>query len=336
MTQKPYNLRKRPRKIPQAMINAHRKQKISKQISRNKRRKYHNFNASAALFALIISVSVFGIVFAASSTAAPDYMPVIDFIDETPHDKIASRESDNKEKEEERYTVTVKRYGEEDITCDTPSIKVEQLLDKLEIELSDSRHEDIGSENLIVSDMEIEIDKIEEKVISYTETIPYDTVYTDIQTIPKGEVQINTAGKNGEKTVYYKEHYVNGELTSTEYLSEEITLQPQNATAFRGVGGTINGKNYSYYIDVKATTYCCGTITYTGLPAEEGVIAVDPDVIELGSRVYVKGDYGDFGECIAADIGGGIKGNIIDIFLEETNPLFANFGWRDMRVYILE
>ena len=39
------------------------------------------------------------------------------------------------------------------------------------------------------------------------------------------------------------------------------------------------------------------------------MIAVDPNVIPLGSKVYVEG----YGEAIAADTGGAIKGNKIDV-----------------------
>lgn len=61
---------------------------------------------------------------------------------------------------------------------------------------------------------------------------------------------------------------------------------------------------------------CCGEwadgITYTGTEATEGrTIAVDPDVIPLGSTVIIDGH-----EYIAEDIGGAIQGNRIDIFME--------------------
>lgn len=57
---------------------------------------------------------------------------------------------------------------------------------------------------------------------------------------------------------------------------------------------------------------CCGKssgTTATGLPAGKGVIAVDPKVIPLGSKLYIS----EYGEAIAGDIGGKIKGNRIDL-----------------------
>ena len=62
-----------------------------------------------------------------------------------------------------------------------------------------------------------------------------------------------------------------------------------------------------------ACNICCGKsdgITYTGTKAQEGrTVAVDPDVIPLGSTVIIDGQ-----EYVAEDVGGAIKGNRLDIF----------------------
>jgi 3D (Asp-Asp-Asp) domain-containing protein/LysM repeat protein len=92
-------------------------------------------------------------------------------------------------------------------------------------------------------------------------------------------------------------------------------------------------------ITVKATAYtascegCSGT-TATGLNIKdnpnEKVIAVDPSVIPLGSKVYVEG----YGEATAADTGGAIKGNRIDIFIPSEQDAI-NFGVKQLKVTIL-
>lgn len=73
---------------------------------------------------------------------------------------------------------------------------------------------------------------------------------------------------------------------------------------------------YSDTFDV--TFYSGGGITALGTPVYEGVIAVDPEVIPLGSVVYVEffGEYSWLsGEYYAADTGSGIWGNMIDIYV---------------------
>lgn len=68
-----------------------------------------------------------------------------------------------------------------------------------------------------------------------------------------------------------------------------------------------------------ATAYCLTGTTATGMPVGRGVIAVDPSVIPLGTRVHVSG----YGDAIAADIGGAINGNIIDVWL----PCADAYAW---------
>ncbi|MEH7481183.1 3D domain-containing protein, partial [Neobacillus drentensis] len=92
-------------------------------------------------------------------------------------------------------------------------------------------------------------------------------------------------------------------------------------------------------ITVKATAYtascegCSGT-TATGINLKANpnakVIAVDPAVIPLGSKVYVEG----YGEAIAGDTGGAIKGNRIDVFIPSEQDAI-NFGVKQLNVEIL-
>ncbi|HXF97341.1 MAG TPA: 3D domain-containing protein [Gaiellaceae bacterium] len=54
--------------------------------------------------------------------------------------------------------------------------------------------------------------------------------------------------------------------------------------------------------------------TALGIPCRKGVVAVDPRVIPLGTRLYVPG----YGRAIAADVGTAIKGRIIDLWMPST------------------
>ncbi|RDW22348.1 cell wall-binding protein [Oceanobacillus arenosus] len=92
-------------------------------------------------------------------------------------------------------------------------------------------------------------------------------------------------------------------------------------------------------ISVKATAYTakcagCSGITYTGVDLNKNpnakVIAVDPSVIPLGSEVFVEG----YGYATAADIGGAIKGNKIDVHVPTTGEA-TNWGVRTINVTIV-
>lgn len=66
-----------------------------------------------------------------------------------------------------------------------------------------------------------------------------------------------------------------------------------------------------HQLTVSATCYDLSGRTATGMPVGHGVVAVDPSVIPLGTRMYVPG----YGNGVAADVGGGIKGNTIDLWM---------------------
>lgn len=85
------------------------------------------------------------------------------------------------------------------------------------------------------------------------------------------------------------------------------------------------------------TAYCegCSGVTSTGIDLrsnpDQKVIAVDPTVIPLGSRVWVEG----YGEAIAGDIGSAIQGNIIDVFIPEKDDAL-DWGRQTVTVKILD
>ncbi|MGI8386429.1 LysM peptidoglycan-binding domain-containing protein [Robertmurraya sp. P23] len=92
-------------------------------------------------------------------------------------------------------------------------------------------------------------------------------------------------------------------------------------------------------IIVEATAYTascegCSGITSTGINLKENpsakIISVDPTIIPLGSKVYVEG----YGEAIAGDTGGAIKGNRIDVFIPSQQDAI-NFGVKQLKVTIL-
>ncbi len=106
--------------------------------------------------------------------------------------------------------------------------------------------------------------------------------------------------------------------------------------------------SYSKVIPMTATAYdasSCGKspshpsygITATGARAQYGVVAVDPRIIPLGSRLYIECSDGSYiyGNAVAADTGGSIKGNRIDLCFNSRSEAL-NFGRRQVKVYILK
>ncbi|TFE04074.1 LysM peptidoglycan-binding and 3D domain-containing protein [Jeotgalibacillus salarius] len=116
--------------------------------------------------------------------------------------------------------------------------------------------------------------------------------------------------------------------------------QTQSTEGVSGTGGEAPSSDAVQSMTVTATAYTaycngCSGVTRTGIDLRanpnQKVIAVDPNVIPLGSRVWVEG----YGEAIAGDTGGAIKGNKIDLFIPSQQDAL-NFGVQTLDIKILD
>ncbi|MDF2633174.1 MAG: hypothetical protein K0R78_48 [Pelosinus sp.] len=100
--------------------------------------------------------------------------------------------------------------------------------------------------------------------------------------------------------------------------------------------------HYEKVLDIKATAYSPGPLdndqwgdkTYLGTTIRPGVVAVDPNVIPLGSRLYVEYPDGHGEYAVAEDTGGAIKGNRIDIAMMNRDNA-TKFGIKPVKVYVV-
>src|SRR5699024_2922533 len=146
---------------------------------------------------------------------------------------------------------------------------------------------------------------------------------------------------------------VSRDLIETETIKESIDkvvavgTRPQATSVSRGSSGSQVHNSGSTQapsgsgktMTVTATAYTagcngCSGITATGINLNNNrnmkVIAVDPNVIPLGSRVHVEG----YGTAIAGDTGGAIKGNIIDVHVP-TKAAATQWGRKQVQIKIL-
>ena len=239
-----------------------------------------------------------------------------------------------------RNYVTISIFEGKEMVCSTGASTVGEVLENMNVAVEGDYVLRENEADAITSDKVISIDKVTYGTVTEESSVPFETKYVDVQNIARGKTKVAKAGANGVSTATYKVTYVNGVESERVLESQVITKQPTTQVVNRGVGGTITigGKTYSYshYIDCKTTVYTGGGTTASGLPATEAVIAVDPRVIPLGTKVYVADSYCYVGIRTAADTGGAIKGNFIDIYFDEDNPSLWGYGVRSARVYILD
>jgi 3D (Asp-Asp-Asp) domain-containing protein len=92
--------------------------------------------------------------------------------------------------------------------------------------------------------------------------------------------------------------------------AQSIEAKARQISAVSSVAGGGSPAGTSGTVTVTATGYSLRGRTATGAPVGWGVVAVDPSVIPLGTRMTIPG----YGEGIAADTGGAIKGSTIDLW----------------------
>jgi len=138
--------------------------------------------------------------------------------------------------------------------------------------------------------------------------------------------------KLGDKLGQYQEA-----LTLINSLLQHSSLNPTAVQDNNTLAGA--PKNYSAVMQMTATAYGpgkednghWGNLTYLGGQVRKGVVAVDPKVIPLGTKLWVEG----YGPAVAEDEGSAIVGNRIDLaFNNRTDAL--NYGIKPVKVYVLK
>ena len=180
-----------------------------------------------------------------------------------------------------------------------------------------------------------------EKLQEETEILPKQVVYQNDPETEAGEEKVLEEGEDGKKIKIFKITFSkDGEEYERETISVETT-PAKDKKILRGtkiIWKTLNTSDgeISYWkkMRVYATHYdqhCLGCNEWTaiGMRAGKGVIAVDPKVIKLRSKVYIPG----YGIAVAGDTGGAIKGNIIDLGFDDART--AGWSARFVDIYLL-
>ena len=215
-------------------------------------------------------------------------------------------------------------------------------------------------ETALAKDTEIVLAKSEVEIVTQTEEIPYKTVSVPNHQAQAGSTTVKTAGVNGIKEISYMKVWRNGEVIYETLAEEKVVKEPVNEVVEYGTvtaavgyrGGSVDRESitYSRVIPMTATAYdlsyqSCGKrpgdrgygITASGMRAQRGVVAVDPRVIPLGTKLYIESADGSYvyGYAVAGDTGGAIKGNKIDLFMDSYSECMQ-FGRRTVNVYVLD
>jgi len=187
--------------------------------------------------------------------------------------------------------------------------------------------------------MKVKIAKLTEKVVTRKVPIPPPVVRQPDGTLERGLEEVAVEGEEGLKEATVKLHLVDGAEAAAVTIAEKVLKSPKPQIVSVGTRevvqtsrGTVRFRQ-AYWMEATAYLPSDGGghgITASGLSARYGIVAVDPNVIPLGTRLYVPG----YGLALAADTGGAIIGNKIDLCMEDYHAAWE-FGRRMVKVYVL-
>jgi uncharacterized protein YabE (DUF348 family) len=199
---------------------------------------------------------------------------------------------------------------------------------------------------IVKPDQQIRVVKVTSKIITTkVDVAPKVEYYTD-KSLERGTQKVIHPGTSGLSEKQIKIVYEDGRESRRYKISEKVikpALKRVIAVGLPVLKTLVTSRGSYHYVEVKtmkATAYypgpeSCGKYakygeTYTGKKAGFGLVAVDPRVIKLGTKLYIEG----YGKAEAADIGGAIKGNRIDLCFETFREA-AMYGVKKVKVYIL-
>ncbi|WAM34270.1 ubiquitin-like domain-containing protein [Caldicellulosiruptor morganii] len=254
---------------------------------------------------------------------------------------------------DEDTKIVIKRAFEVKILADgsekviyIPAGTVEDAIKKAGITLGKADKVNLPLSQILDKPTVIKITRVSEKVIVEKQSIPFSTITKTNYSMDYGKQKVVQQGQNGVLEKTYRVVVEDGKEIERKLIAQKIVKSPKPRIVEVGAVKwfkTSRGEivRYKKVYTMIATAYTLSPSdtgkkpghpdygrTATGHRVRRGVVAVDPRVIPLGTRLYVEG----YGFATALDTGSAIKGNRIDVFVEKDA---YKFGVRRVKVYVL-
>lgn len=282
--------------------------------------------------------------------------------------KVDKLNCDRDDSLEKNMKIEITRAFSVDVTADGKTNTVDFLdgtvrdvLKELEIELGENDEVNLSLDAQLKPGYEIKVYRVTYEERTESEVIKYKTVNTTSASLYKGTTQVEQEGKNGEKTVVYKDKLMDGKVVSSTKVSEDIVTPATDKIVVTGTkikilaqGAPISSLSLSYglndgiptnpitTISGKASAYTSSTgkSTASGVCARSGYVAVNPSQIPYGTEMYIVSEDGRYvyGFAIAADTGGFAtngSGRVVDLYMDTLSEC-NQWGVRNVCIYILK
>ena len=232
----------------------------------------------------------------------------------------------------------------------TTSTTVADLLKQQKVSLGEIDRVTPAKTDKITGKTQVEVIRVEKVTDVVEEETPFAVVNRKDSGLTKGKERVVQDGKKGKREKRFEVVMENGKEISRKLISEKTLAdstdkivavgtktQPQPVVSRSKSSSSNSGGRVITVTSTAYTAHCagCSGITATGFNLKANpnakVIAVDPNVIPLGSKVYVEG----YGYAIASDTGGAIKGNKIDVFFSSQSRA-ESWGRKSVTIRIID
>ena len=206
----------------------------------------------------------------------------------------------------------------------------------------------------ITADTDVTVQRVKYEEVTAEEAIPFTETVTNDSSLPRGVTRVDVQGQDGVQKVTRRNKIVDGVVTESTVLSSTVLKEAVNQVSRVGTkdpngyatiesDGTVydqngNQVNYTKLLTGKCSAYTGGGITATGAPAAFGRVAVNPNVIPYGTKLFICSPDGKvvYGYAVASDTGGACMRNTIiaDLYYDTLSECYQ-IGVRNMNVYIL-
>jgi uncharacterized protein YabE (DUF348 family) len=230
------------------------------------------------------------------------------------------------------------------------STTVADFLSQQGIKLKDMDRVEPALTETVSSNTLIKVIRVEKVTDVVEEPIKFATVTKNDQSLEKGKQKVVTSGQEGLMEKKYEVILEDGKEISRELVSETKVKDKQDKVVAMGTkviatqvsrsasAAAPSSGGKEFYVNSTAyTANCngCSGVTATGVNLKANpnakVIAVDPSVIPLGTKVYVEG----YGYATASDTGGAIRGSKIDVFFPSKSQAYQ-WGTKRVKVKIIK
>lgn len=212
---------------------------------------------------------------------------------------------------------------------------VEELLKALKIDVIAGKIYP-GTRNVIFPIKEAEVSDIRMEYVKEDLIIPCEIIHVRSDEIQIGNSEITVEGNNGLDNLIFLNVYKGDTLISHTLVKDIVVTEKVDYEVSYGYKFNWDIPENLEYIDsfdIKAVSYNFDGRPYGvyGLNCTYGTVAVDRSLIPLGTKMYIEG----YGYAIANDVGSGIKGYKMDMYMEEYKQCLK-WGAQYVTVYVLE